>query len=491
MQDWLAQRARISPEKLALSYSDQRWSYTALHAWADEIVGALTLEGLKPGEHAGILMGNRPEYIVLIHAFARLGVVEVPLNQRLAGDELAWQISHADCNYVICDDTTESAAMASCGTDCKILNVDSFVLHKPDGVMDLPHFQLENTQGIFYTSGTSGRPKGAMLNYRNHFWSAAASAYRLGVLPEDRWLLTVPLCHIGGQAIVFRACQYGIAIVLQDQFEVQDVIYALENLKLTLVSLVPTMLRRLIGRYDDWHLADSLRGILLGGAAASDQLIADCVEKNLPVYLTYGLTEASSQVATALPQMLNEKPGTVGKPLKFSEVSIVDEQGNEMPNGQIGEILVSGLTVMQGYYKQQDESEDALAGDALHTGDLGYLDEDGDLWLVSRRTDLIVSGGENVYPVEVERVLLRHPNVSQVCVFGLEDEEWGQQVAAAVVAEPLQVTQEEIIEFGRQYLAGYKLPRVIRFFDQLPQTASGKVRRQTLIEQIERSPVAN
>jgi O-succinylbenzoic acid--CoA ligase len=301
----------------------------------------------------------------------------------------------------------------------------------------------------------------------------------------------MPLCHIGGQAIVFRASQYGIAIILQERFEMQEVIYALENQKVTLVSLVPTMLRRLLGRYEDWQMTSSLRCILLGGAAASEQLLAECVEMNLPVYLTYGLTEACSQVTTATPQLLAGKPGSVGKPLMFSELTVADEAGKALPSGGIGEILVSGPTVTQGYYKREADTANTLAGGALHTGDLGYFDEDGDLWLVNRRSDLIISGGENVYPAEVERVLLRHPRISQACVVGLEDEEWGQVVAAAVVADPLQITQEEIIEFARQYLAGYKLPRVIRSFDQLPETASGKVLRRKVAEQLEKSPVIN
>jgi O-succinylbenzoic acid--CoA ligase len=251
------------------------------------------------------------------------------------------------------------------------------------------------------------------------------------------------------------------------------------------------MLRRLIGRYTDWHLAASLRGILLGGAAASEQVLAESNAMDLPVYLTYGLTEACSQVATATPQLLAEKPGSVGKPLMFSEIVIVDDQGKQLPEGVIGDIAVSGPTVMQGYYKQDGETSSTLAGGVLHTGDLGYFDEDGDVWLVNRRSDLIVSGGENVYPAEVERVLLRHPGISQACVVGLDDEEWGQVVAAAVVADPLQITQEEVIEFARQYLAGYKMPRIIRFFDQLPETVSGKVLRRKVAEQFEKSPVIN
>jgi O-succinylbenzoic acid--CoA ligase len=233
------------------------------------------------------------------------------------------------------------------------------------------------------------------------------------------------------------------------------------------------MLQRMLDAYPKDPFPASLRLILLGGAAAPLKLLERAASLDLPVALTYGLTETASQVATALPDEVRRKPGSAGKPLLFTRVSIQDEKSRELPLGEIGEIVVTGPTVMPGYYRHPEQT-----GGTFHTGDLGTLDEDGDLWIVQRRSDLIVSGGENVYPAEVERVLLEHPSVREACVVGIRDEDWGEKVAAALVLQPgAAIEKQEIQDFCRQHLAGYKLPRLIRVLPELPRTGSGKIQR--------------
>jgi O-succinylbenzoic acid--CoA ligase len=223
--------------------------------------------------------------------------------------------------------------------------------------------------------------------------------------------------------------------------------------------------------------------VLVGGAAASPDLIERCAALNIPVATTYGLTETASQVATMLPENVRHKPGSVGKPVMLTNVRIADERCESLPTGQQGEIVVSGPTVMAGYYGEPER--DSLRNGELYTGDIGYLDGEGDLVLAQRRSDLIVSGGENVYPAEVENVLLQHPSVVDACVVGIPSEEWGQRVAAAVVLKPeVAATTEELDAFCRQHLAGYKCPRKYVFVDGLPQTASGKVSRQMAAEML-------
>jgi O-succinylbenzoic acid--CoA ligase len=215
---------------------------------------------------------------------------------------------------------------------------------------------------------------------------------------------------------------------------------------------------------------------LLGGSATDPSLLQQALEAHLPVALTYGLTEAASQVCTALPELVYRKPGSVGKPLPGVEVEVRNAQGERCAPGEIGEIWVRGPAVASGY-----EGQPPFPDGVLQTGDLGYLDEEGDLWVLARRSDLILSGGENVYPAEVERVLMEYPGVQEVCAFGLPDAEWGQQVAAAVVAGG-EVTAEALIHHARQFLAGYKVPRRIVFVPELPRTPSGKVKRHVLAE---------
>jgi len=481
MLDWLAHRARISANSLALIYADECWTYAALNDFVARTAGRLVTAGVRRGQRVAVLMPNRSEYAALIHALARLGAILVPLNTRLTESELGWQADDADCAWVICSRETEGKGATLVGGNRQIFSVD--LPHSPvvKALADfaavdvgLPEFDLDTVQGIIYTSGTTGRPKGARLTFGNHLWGAMASAYRLGTLPADRWLACMPLYHVGGQAIILRCCLYGTTVILQSGFETEAVSRALDNQQVTLLSVVPTMLHRLLEFRNEQPFPSTLRYVLLGGAGASAPLLDRCRALGVPVALTYGLTEAASQVATATPDQVRRKPGSVGKPLMFVEARIVDGEGRELPFGQIGEIVVSGPTVMQGYH----QAAQALFAGKLHTGDLGYVDEEGDLWVIQRRTDLIVTGGENVYPAEVEAVLLAHPGVREACVIGIPDPEWGQSVAAVVVSKASDLTERNLIGFCRERLAGYKLPRVMLFVDLLPQTALGKVDRE-------------
>jgi O-succinylbenzoic acid--CoA ligase len=342
-------------------------------------------------------------------------------------------------------------------------------------------FDLDGMQAVVFTSGTTGRPKGAMLSFANHFWSATASAFRLGTRPEDLWLSCLPLYHVGGLAVLFRSCLYGTAVLLQQGFDVAAVNDALDNYDVTLISLVPTMLYRLLDARPAGSWPRSLRLVLLGGAATPPELVEKSREQGVPISVTYGLTESSSQVATILPDNVPAKPGCVGKPLMFTSVRIADDNGKTLSPGEYGEVVVTGPSVMVGYIHDPAGTSRAIREGELYTGDIGYLDEDGDLWLVQRRSDIVVSGGENVYPAEVEAVLKQHPAVAAVCVVGVADEEWGQRVAAMVVSrDGATVSGGELVEFGRESLASYKLPIRIQFAKVLPQTASGKIERRTV-----------
>ncbi len=479
MLDWLAHRAQISPHKIALIAGEQSFTYRQLNALTARLCAQLAAAGIEPGQHVAALLPNQAEFVALIHALARLGAVLVPLNTRLTAAELRWQVTQADCRAVVCSRPTEAAAAELHQNNRLVLPVEAL---PPVSTAQIEGWQsrplnLEAVQGIIFTSGTTGQPKGAMLTFGNHFWSATASAFGLGVNPADRWLLCMPLYHVGGLAIVLRCCLYGAAVVILPGFEPAAVGRALAEQSVSLISVVPTMLHRLLDAHPGGLAAPHLRCVLVGGAALPPALAQRCRELGLPIAASYGLSEAASQVATALPGA--PPTGSVGQPLLFLAVRVVDAAGNRVPTGQIGEIVVSGPTVMAGYYGHPTATQQALRGGELFTGDLGYLDEAGELWVVQRRADLIVSGGENVYPAEVERVLQAHPAVAEACVVGLPHAEWGQLVAAAVVLRAGQnVSPAEIIGFCRAQLAGYKLPRVVQFVAALPQTASGKVRRE-------------
>jgi O-succinylbenzoic acid--CoA ligase len=473
MIDWLTERARSSPDKTALIFDGQIWSYAALNQSAEKMARQLLAGGIKPGHHVAALASNSPEYVVLIHALIKIGAVLIALNTRLTFEELAWQIQGADVDYLIYDDAFASTA--------EKLNKKGFSFRQlaaADLVVDhLPQtFAFDNPQSIIFTSGTTGEPKGAVLTIGNHFWSATASAFRLGLSPDDRWSLCLPLYHVGGMAIILRSCLYGTAVVLHRDFSAHQIASVIEHQAVTMISLVPTMLHRLM-ETSLTQLA-KLRVILLGGGAASPSLIRGSLDAGLNIVTTYGLTETASQVATSTLENVAEKIGRAGKPLMFTQLQIESPDGQILPDGEIGEIVVSGPTVMGGYYHHPEATRSVLQDGYLRTGDMGYLDADGDLWVVQRRTDLIVSGGENVYPSEVESVLEQHPDIREACVIGIEHAVWGQQVAAAVVLHHgLVLSSDTVQQHCRTLLAGYKIPRVIQFVNTFPRTASGKIIR--------------
>jgi O-succinylbenzoic acid--CoA ligase len=335
---------------------------------------------------------------------------------------------------------------------------------------------------VLYTSGTSGRPKGACLTWGNFEASARAAADRLGDAVAGRWLACMPLFHVGGLSILMRNVLHGGPVRLHSRFDAAAVSATLDQGDIAAVSFVPTMLSRLLAARGARPAPPGLRVVLLGGAAAAPELVERALAAGYPVCPTYGLTEATSQVATGAPPSPGAKHAAPMLPVLGTDVRIVVE-GRDMPPDAPGEILVRGPTVMRGYLHAPDASAQALRGGWLHTGDIGYLDIDGGLHVLDRRNDLVVSGGENVYPAEIEAVLLEHPAVADAGVTGLPDADLGARVVAwIVVANGASVTAYELVRHCRTRLAGYKAPREFRFVDALPRNASGKLLRRSLAD---------
>ena len=391
MQDWLAARKNATPYKTAFVCDGEQMSFYDFNLFVQEIYVYLqTQEFIRKGETVAVLMPTSLRHVATVFSLMQIQAIYVPLNLRLTTNEMKQQVSAAGCKYVLCSQETEMQASKLASDNWKMMSFDESSLDDIDSMQWIsPHvydeddivlpIEMELPLAIIHTSGTSGKPKGVALTYGNFFYSAMASAYRLGHQPNDRWLCVLPLYHVGGLSIVMRAVLYGIMVDLHSRFDLDAINYALDTEPITLISLVPTMLYRLLESRSTWP--ESLRLILLGGAAASPELLARCRELNLPVATTYGLTEAASQVATMLPEDVYRKPGSVGKPLLFTSVKIIDDNGNPVAPGDYGEIVVSGPTVMQGYYNDPGcNGERRCAHGELHTGDIGYLDEEGDLY---------------------------------------------------------------------------------------------------------------
>ncbi|MBW4435928.1 MAG: o-succinylbenzoate--CoA ligase [Pleurocapsa minor GSE-CHR-MK-17-07R] len=478
MNDWLAASAAANGSKPFLYASGGMQSFESMHDIAQGLTDSLRTQGVQRGHHVALLASPGASLVALIFALGRLGAVAVPLNLRLTVEEMAWQIRHANCHAIVFDPShAEQAMLAAPETHhIPLRHIEEYASAGIDSTA-VPLITLDDIQAIMFTSGTSGQPKGAQITWGNHFWSATASSWRLGVTPDDVWLSVLPLYHVGGMGVIFRSVLYGTAVDLHQRFDVDEINSRLDSGEITLVSLVPTMLARLLDARDDTPFHPRVRTVLLGGAAADDKLLARCVKLGIPTATTYGLTEACSQVATTLPGRTAHHPGSVGRPVMFTSVRIADEAGASVSAGQPGEVVVSGPTVMKGYYQQPEDR--ALRNGELFTGDIGYLDHDGNLWLLQRRTDLIVTGGENVYPAEVEARLRQHPDVRDVLVVGIPDPVWGQTVAAIVVpAEGALITERILSDWCRASLAGYKCPRRWLFASTLPMIGIGKPDRK-------------
>jgi len=496
---WLAQRAALTPETAALIVDGQTTTWSDLHRRALTATEELCALGVAPGERIGLLADNDPEVAVLLHAALATGAVLLPLNTRLTASELAWQIGDARPTLLLhgsgrLAELASEARLEAARKGPAVHTVDLGDVTRPlqpgpaaghgdvDGVSTgQPSVDLGSACAIIYTSGTTARPRGAILTHGNFFWSAMASALHLGALPQDRWLACMPLFHVGGLSIVLRGVLYGCASVLQRRFDASAVNSALDEEGISLVSLAPVMLERLLDVRGDRPAPPSLRCVLLGGGPAAPALVERAAKLGFPVAPTYGLTEAASQVATHPPHIGASPVDAPLRPLPATQLRVVDEQGNDVPADVAGQILVRGPSVMAGYWRRPDASAEALRGGWLHTGDVGTLDERGFLRVLDRRSDLIVSGAENVYPAEVESALREHEDVLEVGVAGIPDPEFGERPAAwLVLRQGASLDDAELRAFCRRRLAGYKVPVTFRHVAELPRNASGKLLRREL-----------
>ena len=478
-------RAARTPDASALESAAGRWTFADLHDRARR--GAAWLAASVPPGDApvGVLLPGDAEFAAWFHAIGLAGRVSLPLNLRLTAGELSRQLEDARVGWLLgAAGDVRLAELESRVPDLRACTVPALEsLPAPAGALpvDLAGPDPDATFTVLYTSGTSGRAKGACLSRANFLASAEASLERLGPVVSDRWLACMPLFHVGGLSILMRSLRFGGPVRLLPRFDAAEVSDALDAGDVAAVSLVPTMLSRLLAHRGIRPAPPGLRTVLLGGAAAAPELVARALAAGFPVCPTYGLTEACSQVATAPPPFAGATQPQAMRPLQGTELRIVHE-GRDVAPGTPGEILVRGPTVMRGYLNQPQATARALQGGWLHTGDIGCLDAGGSLQVLDRRDDLIISGGENVYPAEIEAVLLEHPDVVEAGVAGVPDDDLGARVVAWIVAAPGKARDSEaLLRHCRRHLAGFKQPREFRFVEALPRTASGKLQRRRLL----------
>lgn len=479
--DWLAHCAQRTPDRAALSFEDERWTFAALHAASSGLTLELREAGLAAGDRVALFAANRPATVIALHAVPRLHATVVPLNLRLSDDELDYQLRLTEPRLLLSDDPNQATAeriAARTGTPLLVLpdSMEDVAVAEP---VPIPAGHLHT---IMFTSGTTGRPKGAMLTAANHQHSALASMERLGLAADDRWLCCVPLFHMAGLSIVIRGAIHGIPVLLHDRFDPEAANRAIDSDGVTIASLVPVMLQRMLDARDDRPYPAGFRCALTGGGPIPERLLERCLAAGVPLTPTYGLTETASQVVTAQPSQAARGHGLAGRPLPGSEIRIAQD-GVEQPPGTVGEVQVRGPSVMAGYYQDPDATALAFDGDWLRSGDIGTMDGAGCLRVLDRRTDLIISGGENVYPAQVEAVLLAHPHVQEAGVVAVSDPEWGQRpLAFVVLADGARASSTELLAHCRARLAAFKVPTAVHIVDALPRTAAGKLQRHRLRE---------
>ena len=479
-------------EAIRMGATSLTWS--ALAQASRRMQAALEEAGVAKGDLVAVLAPPSIEGTALLFALLELGAPMLPLNARLSEIEQAQAIEETHARFLVVAPGDGLGPRLASETGCGLL-----VLASPEDASPLARLASpapgradelagaaerrrdEGAALVLRTSGTSGRPKGAVLGLDNLIASADGAASLLGSSPSDRWLLCMPLFHIGGLAILMRAARVGASVVLHARFDEVEVARALDEDGITRVSFVATMLERVLATRGGRPAPPALELVLLGGGPASDDLIRRAEALGYPVAPTYGLTEAASQVATRPPGVAVDEPAGGLVPLGGVSLRIVDERGAACAPGGEGEIQVRGPIVMRGYLDDPEASRTALPDGWLATGDIGRLDEAGRLRVLDRRTDLILSGGENVYPAQVESVLEAHPDVVEAGVRGVEDETYGARPAAWVVLRdgaPDDV--EALLAFCRERLAGYAVPVRIEIVAALPRNATGKLLRREL-----------
>lgn len=504
--------SRDYPDKTAIIFDDKEFTYQTINVAANRIANGLTEIGIGKGDRVALSCPNLPYFPMVYFGILKTGAVVVPLNVLLKRKEIAYHLEDSEATAYFCFIGTDELPMGREGhaafskaDSCKHFwmitprNLESPIENVPtlqEMMSDKPDYPMEVTNAnepavILYTSGTTGKPKGAVLSHMNIYMNALGINVLFRSTHEDIQLLTVPLFHSFGQVVQMNAgMMIGNTIVLIPRFEPGAVLSAMQKNDVTIFAGVPTMYWGLLNyadtdKIDLEKISNTLRLGFSGASAMPVELMKRFEEKfKINILEGYGLSETSPGVSFSRFSK-KKKPGSVGIPGLGIEMKIIDKHLNDVEEtGEVGEIVVRGPNVMLGYLNNPEANEKAfIEGGWLRTGDLGKKDEDGYYYIVDRLKEMIIRGGYNVYPREVEEMMMEHPAISLVAVVGEPDEEYGEEIAAYVILKDgRQTTREEIIEWCKDQMADYKYPRKVYIKEELPQTATGKILKRSLKE---------
>ena len=511
--EFLTITSAICPDRTAIVFEGKRLTFNELNERANRLANALAGLGIKKGDRVAILQVNCNQYVEAYYGVAKSGAIFVPLNFRAKKDELIHMLNHSEANVLLVGERYVEQVNAM-RPELPLVKHYIAIEGKQDGMLDYEELLAaasdaeffteigdEDITMLMYTAGTTGLPKGVPLPH-NSF-----SVYMLeNVNPADPEiaetnLLTMPLYHVAGMQAMVAATYGGRALAMMRQFEVNEWLETVQREKANRAMLVPTMLKRVIDHPDfaQYDLS-SLKVITYGAAPMPFEVIKRAIAlfPGVSFINAFGQTETASTITTLGPEdhiiegteeekdkKLRRLTSSIGRSMPDVEMKVIDEAGNDLPRGEVGEIVARGPRLMSGYWKDAEKTAKAMTKDGwLRTGDMGYMDEDGYFYLAGRGDDMIIRGGENISPEEVENVLYAHPAVEEVAVIGVPDPEWGQEPRAIVALKKGETaTPEELIEFCRERLSSFKRPRSVVFVDGLPRTSTGKVLKRVLREQ--------
>ncbi len=496
----LRESAKAHPDKPLCLIADRSFTY----AQVDEISGRLATSllglGLQRGDKVAVQLPNLPQFLFTYFGILKAGLVMVPLNPLLKAREIGYHLRDSDSRLFI---TFESFADEAVRGAAEVPGLPTYVVNlpgndtRPEGTKhydelyfaedtrDITPLSSDDTAVLLYTSGTTGRPKGAELTHFQLFMNCTTAGQLFDYREDDVSLAVLPLFHVFGLSSVLNtAVRFGVTMVLVPRFDVGPVVDAVERHRATIFSGVPTMFFALLHADTTGRDLSSLRVGVSGGAAIPGEVIRAFEEKfpGCVVLEGYGLSESASTTTFNVNAQLR-KVLSIGRPIWGVEVQVVDDDDKPLPPGpeHVGEIVTRGHNIMKGYYKNPEATAEAMRGGWFHTGDLAYADEDGFLFIVDRKKDLVIRGGFNVYPREVEEVLYEHPAIAEAAVIGKPDQKLGEEVVAVVALKPgAQATADEVIAYAQERMAGYKYPREVRIVPELPKGPTGKILKKEL-----------
>ncbi|MDN4593064.1 o-succinylbenzoate--CoA ligase [Polycladomyces subterraneus] len=491
--DILTQRSRISPKLEALVGEGYRYTFQEFNIRVNQFASFLLRRGLSAGDRLGILCRNHHQHVTAFFAAAKIGVVTVPLNWRLPASGLDFVLQDVRVSALVYDaefgDTVHQLGYRHAISLIIRVGGSGEGIEFESAIQDQSYQEPPVVIGgdapavIMYTSGTTGKPKGAILSHNNFFAASVGTVRILDWRYRDRFLSVTPLFHIGGLNPVVVNVHTGTTTYFMPEFHPSRVWEVIQEEHITHMMSVPVMIQAML-QVPEIERVDlpALRFILCGASPVSKELIHAYRERNIQVGQVYGTTEFTGGITFWTHEMGLDRAHSAGKALFHGKIKIVDpSSGQELPPGEIGEIVCSGPQTFQGYWNRPKEAEASLNNGWFHTGDLGKMDEEGFLYVVDRLKDMIISGGENVYPAEVEAVIRSLPGVDQVAVVGVPDPQWGEVPKAYVVPKPgIDIDEKEIIEQCKSQLAKFQCPRLVEFIHQLPQNAVGKVLKSEL-----------